>query len=161
MTVRLAQPIRTIPESCTQRILELRETLWTPLRDNSWIFVAPTSDHRNVICPNQEPSEIEIKGSGTLTFLADCTGYGEKLMMRSITTHSVNRINKDFIPPLQLDIDCCETQYNRIGSLDELQFESPIKNILTHNNELKMASYKIKDVEGLIADQEWKIKNTP
>jgi hypothetical protein len=48
--------------------------------------------------------------------------------------------------------------------LDELRLESPIKNILTHSIELEMASYKINDVEGLIADQEWKMKhsiNTP
>jgi hypothetical protein len=156
---QLLQPIRTVPKNCTQRIIELRETLWTPLRDNSWIFVAPTIDHITVICPGQEPSEIEIKDGGTLTFLADCTGYGEKIMMRSITTHSVNRTNKDIIPPLQLEVNCCETQFNTI-SLNELQLESPIKNILTHNDELEMASYKIKDVERLIADQEWKMKHS-
>jgi hypothetical protein len=156
---QLLQPIRAIPKSCTQRILELRETLWTPLRDNSWMFVAPITDHITVICPDQKPSETEIKDSGTLTFLADCTGYGEKIVIRSITTHSVNHTNKDIIPPLQLEVDCCETEFNRI-SLNELQLESPIKNILTHNNELEMASYKLKEVERLIADQEWKMKHS-
>jgi hypothetical protein len=155
---QLLQPIRAIPKGFTKRILELRETLWTPLRDNSWIFMAPVTNHITVICPGQEPTEIEIKGSGTLTFLADCTGYGEKILIRSITTHSVNRTNKDIISPLQLEVNCCETQFNRI-SLNELQLESPIKNILTHNNELEMASYKIKEVERLIADQEWKMKH--
>jgi hypothetical protein len=118
--------------------------------------VAPITDHITVICPDQKPSEIEIKDSGTLTFLADCTGYGEnivnrsitthsvnrtnkefladcagygeKIVIRSITTHSVNRTNKDIVPPLQLEVNCCETQFNRI-SLNELQLESPIKNI--------------------------------
>jgi hypothetical protein len=37
--------------------------------------------------------------------------------------------------------------------------ESPIKNILRHNNELEMGSYKIKVLERLIADQEWKRKH--
>jgi hypothetical protein len=33
----MLQNIRMISKSCTQRILELRETLWTPLKDNSWL----------------------------------------------------------------------------------------------------------------------------
>jgi hypothetical protein len=44
--------------------------------------------------------------------------------------------------------------------LNKLQLESPKKNILTHNNELEVASYKIKDVEKLIEDQEWKTKHS-
>jgi hypothetical protein len=156
---QLLQPIRAISESYTQRILELRETLWTPLRDNSWIFVAPVTDHITVVCPNQRPFGIEIKDSGVLTFLTDCTGYGEEIMIRAITMHSVNHTNKDIIPPLQLEVNCCETQFNTIN-LNELQLESPIKNILTHNNELEAASYKIKEVENLIADQEWKMRHS-
>jgi hypothetical protein len=38
--------------------------------------------------------------------------------------------------------------------------ETPVKNILTHINELEMASYKIKEVEKLIADQEWKMRHS-
>jgi hypothetical protein len=123
---QLLQPIRSVPDSCHQRILELKDTLWIPLKDNSWIFVAPTLDHINVICAKQNPTEIELKGSGTLTFLTDCTGYGEKVMLKSFTMHSVNHTNKDIIPPLQLEVDCCEEQSNRI-TLDELRLESPCK----------------------------------
>jgi hypothetical protein len=54
-------------------------------------------------------------------------------MIRFITTHSVNRTNKDIMPSLQLEVNCCETQFNRI-SLNELQLESPRKGILTTVN---------------------------
>jgi hypothetical protein len=33
--VLILQPIRTVPKTCAQRILELKETLWIPLKDNS------------------------------------------------------------------------------------------------------------------------------
>jgi hypothetical protein len=37
--------------------------------------------------------------------------------------------------------------------LSGLQLETEVKNVLTHNNELDMASYKIKEVEKLIANE--------
>jgi hypothetical protein len=55
---QLLQPIRTVPKSYIKRILVLRETLWIPLRDNSWISIAPVTYHITVICPDQEPSQI-------------------------------------------------------------------------------------------------------
>jgi hypothetical protein len=102
---RLFHLIRTRPKNCTQRILDLRETLLTPLTDNSWIFVAPVTDHITSICPGQIPSEIEKKKhGGTSTFLSDCTGHGEKIMIRFITTHFVNGTKKGIIPPLRLKV---------------------------------------------------------
>jgi hypothetical protein len=155
----MLQPIRMIPKSCTQKILEIRETLWTPLKDNSWLFVAPVPDHLTTVCSGQKPSDIEIKDSGMLTFLSDCTGYGDKIMIRSITTHYVNRTGKDIIPELELPFDCCDSGINKIN-LDELQLESPIKNVLMHYDELGIASYKVSEVEKLIEEQEWKLKHS-
>jgi hypothetical protein len=83
----MLQPKRSVSDSCEQRVLELKETLWAPLRDNSWIFIAPTPEQLTVMCPGQNPTNTEIKDSGILTFLADCTGYGNKIMIRAITSH--------------------------------------------------------------------------
>jgi hypothetical protein len=94
-----------------------------------------------------------------LTFLSDCTGYGDKIMIRSITAYSVNRTGKDIITPLELLFDCCDSGINKIN-LDELQLESPIRNVLTHNDELEIASYKVADVEKLLEEQEWKLKHS-
>jgi hypothetical protein len=153
----MLQPIRSVPDSCEQRVLELKETLWAPLRDNSWIFIAPIPEQTTVMCPDQNPMNMEIKDSGLLTFLADCTGYGKKTMIRAIASHYVNNTDKDTTPPLILDIDCCDTTINKL-TLNELQLEAPLKNILTHNSELELSSYKIKDVEKLVEEQEWKFE---
>jgi hypothetical protein len=43
------QPVRLIPQSCTQKIVELKETLWTSLRGNAWIYVAPVPQRLTVL----------------------------------------------------------------------------------------------------------------
>jgi hypothetical protein len=157
--VLMLQPIRTVPKTCTQRILELKETLWIPLKDNSWIYVAPEMTRMTVLCSDQNSTDMELEGSGILTFLADCTGYGDQAMIRSLTSQYVNNTQKDIIPLLYLHFNCCETSENRIH-LDELQLETPLKNILTHNDELLLASYKVKEVQKLIEEEEWKLGHT-
>jgi hypothetical protein len=97
--------------------------------------------------------------SGILTFLADCTGYGDKVMIRSITSHLVNVTQKYIIPALHLPFGCCETSASQIH-LDALQLETPLKNILTDNDELRLASYKMYGVQKLTEEQEWKLKHS-
>jgi hypothetical protein len=85
--------------------VELKDTLWIPLRDNSWIYVAPATTRMTVLCSDQNPTNVEIKGSGILTFLADCTGYGDKAMRRSLTFRYVNHTQKDYpalVPTIHL-----------------------------------------------------------
>jgi hypothetical protein len=86
-----------------------------------------------VLCSDQNQTDIELQGSGILTFLADCTGYGDQAMIRSLTTQYVNNTQKDIMPPLYLPFNCCETSENRIH-LDELQLETPLKDILIMMN---------------------------
>ena len=74
--VLMLQSIRLIPQSCTQKIVELKETLWIPLKENAWIYVAPVPDRLTVLCEGQQPTGIEIKGSGVLIFLSACTAMG-------------------------------------------------------------------------------------
>jgi hypothetical protein len=96
--VLMLQSIRLAPKTCAQRILELKETLWISLKDNSWIYVAPAMTQMTILCSDQKPTDIEIEGSGILTFLGDCTGYGDKTMIRLVTSHYVNHVRKDNHP---------------------------------------------------------------
>jgi len=45
----MLQAVRTIPSTCSQRIAELNQTIWTQL-DNEWIFVAPKPEVLIVLC---------------------------------------------------------------------------------------------------------------
>jgi hypothetical protein len=39
--VEMLQSIRTIPFSCSQRITEINQTIWTEFDDNEWLCVDP------------------------------------------------------------------------------------------------------------------------
>jgi len=155
----MLQPVRLVPQSCTQKTVELRETLWISLIDNPWIYVAPVPEHLTVLCKGQNPTDIEIKDSGVLTFLLDCTGYGNSVMIRSLTVHSVNNTGKDINKPLNLTHDCCEMAVDGLP-LGEIKLEIPIKGISTHDGDLHLANHNADTVQKLVDKQEWKVQNT-
>jgi hypothetical protein len=62
--VLMLQPIRLIPKMCIQRVIELKEALWIPLQKNSGIYVSPATSQMTILCPDQQPTELEIKGNG-------------------------------------------------------------------------------------------------
>jgi hypothetical protein len=106
--VLMLQPIWLIPQSCTQRTVDLKETLWIPLRDSAWIYMAPVPQRLTVLCIGQKPTYIEITGSGVLTFLSTCTGYGNTVIIRFLIVHFVNNTNKGINQLLSLTHYCCE-----------------------------------------------------
>jgi hypothetical protein len=59
-----------VPQGYTRKIVELQETLWVPLQENTWIYVAPVPERLTVNCTGKKPTDVEIKGSGVLTFLS-------------------------------------------------------------------------------------------
>ena len=157
--VLMLQPVRLIHQSCTQKIVELKETLWISLRENAWIYVAPVPERLTVLCEGQKPTDVEIKGSGVLSFLSACTGYGNTVIIRSLSVHSVNNTDKDINKPVNLTHDCCEMTVDALP-LDELQLEIPVKSIPTHDGELHLANHRVENVQKLVEEQEWKFAHT-
>jgi hypothetical protein len=84
-----------------------------------------------VLCKGQKPTDIEIKDSGVLTFLSDCTGYGNNVVITALTFHSVNNTGKNAIHPLNLTPDCCEVTVDTL-TFGEIKLEIPVKGISTH-----------------------------
>jgi hypothetical protein len=132
-----------IPKTRIQRVVELKETLWIPLKRNSWSYVAAVPSQMTIFCPNQSRAELEVKNNGILSFPTDCTGYSDRVI-RPVTSHYVNQTHKDIIPPLDFILDCFESEAAKIN-LNELQLGTLLKNLPTHNDELQLASYIIKD----------------
>jgi hypothetical protein len=91
-----------------------------------------------------------------LTILSDC---GDKIMTRSVTAHHIIHTKKDIFLPGELQLDCSESVTNRIN-WDELQLESPAKDVLIHSDEWKIAGYEVKDVEKLLEEQDLKLKHS-
>lgn len=160
--VLLLQPVQSLPPSCMQKVVELKETLWIPLVDSTWLFVAPAPERLTVSCTGQEPTDVEIKGKGVLTFLSDCTGYGTNVVIKSFVVHSINNTGKDVIHPLILTPDCCEVTLDTLslGEVGEANLEIPVKGISTHDEDLHVANHRANTVKRLIDEHEWKGKNT-
>jgi len=108
--VEMLQSIRTIPPSCSQRIADINQTIWTQLNDNEWLYVAPQPDVLTVLCPKQEPSDIEITGTGKLILDSTCKAYGSRVLIQAQTIKTSNNTEKDTIPSLSLEFDCCTSE---------------------------------------------------
>jgi len=108
------------------------------------------------LCPKQEPTEIEIEGTGKLGLHSNCKAYGARVFIQAQTAVSFNNSEKDIIPPLSLDYDCC----NFVGKdvkLKDIHLNLPLKNVVNRLDDLRLASHKVDEVNRLIFEQEWKI----
>jgi hypothetical protein len=142
-----------VPQGFTRKVVEVKETLWVPLREKTWIYVAPVSEQLTVICIRQEPTVVEIKVSGVLTFLSACTGYGNNVIIRSLTVWSVNNTNRDSYQLSDLSHDCSEMTIDTLA-LGDIHFETPVNSIPTHDEELHRAGHKVQNVGRLVNEQE-------
>ena len=111
----------------------------------------------NGVMQGSENSDIEIKGNGVLTFLSDCTGYGNNAIT-ALTAHSVNNTGKSAIHPLNLTPDCCEVTVDTL-TFGEIKLEIPVKGITTRE-EMRLANHRVDRVQELVSEQEWKVNHT-
>jgi hypothetical protein len=72
---------------------------------------------------------------------------------------SYNNTDKDIIPPLSLDYDCCAPEGLK-SKLNAIHLDLPLKNIVNHLDDLRLARHKVEDADRLIAEQEWKMKRS-
>jgi hypothetical protein len=113
------QSNRSIPSSCYHSIVQLNQTLWTQLNNkdnNEWLYVAPRVDTVTVLCSGQEPTDVEIHGTGKLELHSMCKSYGRKVLIQAQVTITSNNTCKGIIPPLSIDYDCCLPKAEIINS---------------------------------------------
>jgi hypothetical protein len=70
-----------------------------------------------------------------------------------------NNSEKDIIPPLSLDYDCCEFTGKEV-KLKDLHLGLPLKNVVNRLDDLRLASHKVDEVNMLILEKEWKGKHS-
>ena len=61
-----------------------------------------------ILRSKQEPTDIEIEGMEKLGLHSNCKAYGAGVLIQVHTVVSFNNFEKDIIPPLFLDYDCCD-----------------------------------------------------
>ena len=103
--------------------------------------------------------DVKLLGAGKLQLKPMCNAYGNRILIQSHATIVSNRTNKDKIPPMSLEYDCC-------GSIDtnfkfnDLRLHIPLRSVAGSLDDLRIASHKVQDVEKLILEQEWKVKHS-
>jgi hypothetical protein len=148
--VLMLQPIWLLPQSCTQRTVDLKETLWIPLRDCMDLYGTSAKMFNGVLY------RTETHIYSVLTFLSTCTGYGNTVI--SLIVHC-QYTNKGINQPLSLTHHCCEVTVDALP-LGEILLEAPIKSIPTHYRDFHLANHKVENVRKLVGGQEWKGKHT-
>ena len=96
---QMIEPIRSIPASCAQRIVELNHTLWTQLDNNEWTYVAPKSDVLTVLCSKHGPIDVKLLGTGKLQLNSMCKAYGNRIFILLYSTLvSTTQVKMSFHP---------------------------------------------------------------
>jgi hypothetical protein len=109
----------------------------------------------------QKPSDIEIAVTAKLILHSACKACGTRVLIQAQTVLTTNDTNKDIIPPLSLEYDCCGLDLKvKSNKLSEIHMDLSTKNTVNCLEDLRLASHKVEEVEQLIAEQEWKIKQS-
>ena len=85
--------------------------------------------------------------------------YGSRILIQSHATIVTNRTNKDKIPPMSLDYDCCGS-INKKFKLNELHLHVALRSFAGFLDDLKLASHRVEDIEKLNFEQEQKVKHS-
>ena len=121
--------------------------------------MSPVPERLTVLRRGQKLTDIEVTGRGVLTFFSACTGYGTTVIIRFLTVHFFKNSYKDINQPLNLTHDCCEMIVEALP-LGEIQLETPIKSISTHDGDFHLANHNVKNVQKLVDEQERKVAHT-
>jgi hypothetical protein len=158
--VKLLQTRREIPKNCDTRLVQIRNTMWTQLDNNAWLYFAPTAESVTVLCSKHDPIDFTLTGVGKLSLNVGCKGYTSFAFLQTSTkVKSGNIKGEDLLSRIPIDIDCLE----QIGIHSKISIASinlEFRHIASHIDDLKHASYKISELEEAINEQEWKNNQT-
>lgn len=150
---RMLQPVREIPNDCIKKIVKLNDSIWTPLSQDQWLFVAPKEEGLTILCNDNRPTDVLLKGTGKLTFYGKCKGYGTQVFIQSEQIIRTNVTTEDIVPALNMEVDCCVINSEK-RNISELKLDMPLEHVVQHLDDLKVAGHKIAEIEEEIAFQE-------
>ena len=106
----MLQRKETIPAECDTRLVRLSRTVWTQLTHNAWIYFAPRPDTVTILCQNENPVDVTLRGVGKLHIQTGCKGYSITTILYSNVEAGTTstRVKGDFLSQVTLQYDCCE-----------------------------------------------------
>jgi len=91
----MLQLLRAIMSSCSQRIAEINQTVWTQFDGNEWMYVALRPDTLTILCSKQEPTDIEFEGTRRLGLHSNCKVYRARVLIQAQSVMIFNNTEKD------------------------------------------------------------------
>jgi hypothetical protein len=145
--VKLLQTRTQFPKNCDTRLVQIKNTLWTQLDNNEWLYFAPISESVTVLCNDKGPLDVTLTGVGKITLYSGCKGYRSVALLQAKIMEKTKAIKKeDIISRIHMDEDCLEElgiRFNTSSSPVNIEF----KHVASHLEDLKHASYKISELE--------------
>ena len=159
--VLLLQSRGNIPASCDKRVVELSNSVWTQLDSNAWIYFVPRSEGITILCRGKPPVGITISGIGRLGMSPECKGFGKSVLFQthSILNLGVEGFESDFLSKVPLEYDRCEALNVKVN-LSTISVNTSFKYVVSHIDDLKVASRSISKMETMIMEQEWRQLHT-
>jgi len=101
--------------------------------------------------------DVIVSGIGKLGINVNCKGYGKAALFQthSILDASSQGYESDFMSKVILEYDCCEELRVKFN-ISTLSWNTSFKRVVSHLDDLRMASHRISEVETLIREQGWK-----
>jgi hypothetical protein len=87
-------------------------TIWTQLeKRNEWIYFIPQSDSITILCPEKEPTDVLLTGTGKLMIQPGCKGYSLTALLATQNDIQVNTLRNagDLLSKIELQFECCES----------------------------------------------------
>jgi hypothetical protein len=115
--VKLLQQRKEIPKNCDMRLVQIKNTIWTQLDSNAWIYLAPIDESVTISCTNHDPADVALTGVGKLALDTGCKGYTSFAFLQTkVKVKSKAIKGEDLLSRISIDIDCLE----EIGLLSNL-----------------------------------------
>jgi hypothetical protein len=155
--VRLLQPRGDVPPSFNIHVVEISNSVWTQLANNKRIYFVPKSEGITILCGDKPPVDVTISGIGKLGIHANCKGFGKSALFQ---THSILNLGStgyesNILFRVHLEYDCCKGLAVKVN-ISTIHVNTSFKHVVSHLDDLKIASHRISDVEHMIREQEWK-----
>jgi hypothetical protein len=143
-----------VPKVCEYRYFKLSTTMWIPLHlSNEWLFVAPQSETFTVLCA-QETTTLKLQNKGKITLKDGCKGYSAHVTLYAISTIETNN-TMDYVPSAIINFDNCFEDVKK-DQFENLPLHTPLVNVMSSVDDLRMASLKAEEIQQLIKEQEIK-----
>jgi hypothetical protein len=141
--------------AAVKHITQLTNTVWTQINDNEWIYHVPRKDNMPILCADQDPVDVPLKGAGRLSVNPTCKGYNRAALLQPLCTTKANNSNtkENHLVQVQLHNECCEKLGTQVN-LGKLNLNLNFQQTVSHADDLRYAGINIRDLEKHILEHE-------